>query len=110
MAKLAKCRVCGKPYKICINCGRSGSGYNWRRVACSPECGDIYLQRIIESRRTEPVEEASQKIEQEEKVETPKSDEQKETVTKKQSPKEDLIERGKSFSTKKIFKADKTKE
>lgn len=87
MAKLAECKVCGKPYEVCLNCQRGASGYNWRRVACSPECGDIYLKRVIESRREKPVEETSQKKEKVEKTEA-KTEDVKEVKEIKKTAKE----------------------
>lgn len=45
-----ECRVCGKHYAAC-NSARTGSPiFNWREVACSPECGEVYLELIRESR------------------------------------------------------------
>lgn len=108
MAKLAECRVCGKPYKICINCGRSGSGYNWRRVACSPECGDIYLQRIIESRQEKPDEEALQENKKEEKVEIKEETPVIKTEPEKEKAPSKKTASKKTFSPKNIFEADKT--
>lgn len=88
MAVYAECRVCGKPYKVCYSCESNKSGaYNWRRVACSPECGDIYLQQIIESRK--PVEEKKAQVEPEPKTE--------EAPIKKQSTRK---------KTKKVVEAD----
>ena len=51
MAKMTKkCRVCGKEYEACKS-ARTGSGaFNWREVACSPECGMEYLRQIEVSR------------------------------------------------------------
>lgn len=44
------CRVCGKSYEACQSV-KSGDGvFNWREVACSPECGAIYFQRVMEAR------------------------------------------------------------
>lgn len=44
------CRVCGKEYEPCRTASRRPNVFHWQEVACSPECGAIYLQRIIESR------------------------------------------------------------
>lgn len=44
------CRVCGKEYEPCRTANRRPNVFHWQEVACSPECGTIYLQRIIESR------------------------------------------------------------
>lgn len=51
MAKRMKeCRVCGAQYAAC-NSARTGSTvFNWREVACSPECGEIYLERVLAAR------------------------------------------------------------
>lgn len=45
------CRVCGKEYEPCRTATRRPNVFHWQEVACSPECGAIYLQRIIESRK-----------------------------------------------------------
>lgn len=44
------CRVCGKVYEACRSIKTGDTVFNWREVACSPECGRIYLQRITASR------------------------------------------------------------
>ena len=46
------CRVCGKEYEPCRSAVRSSKVFHWQEVACSPECGAIYLQKITESRKT----------------------------------------------------------
>ena len=51
MAKATKkCRVCGKEYEYCHTVRRVPGIFRWQDVACSPECGSIYLQRVMESR------------------------------------------------------------
>lgn len=45
------CRVCGKEYEPCRTANRRPNVFHWQEVACSPECGAIYLQRITESRQ-----------------------------------------------------------
>lgn len=70
------CRVCGTIYEAC-NSARSGSNvFNWREVACSPECGMAYLDRIAASRSVvEPVKEAAvMRFPRKKKVEKPKPD------------------------------------
>lgn len=47
---IKKCRVCGKEYEACRSANRGDTVFRWKEVACSPECGAIYLQRINESR------------------------------------------------------------
>ena len=45
------CRVCGKEYKACHSAAPNVKGeFRWKEVACSPECGEIYLSRVIASR------------------------------------------------------------
>lgn len=52
------CRVCGAKYEACNSARTGNSAFNWREVACSPECGMVYLDKITASRRiVEPVEE-----------------------------------------------------
>lgn len=53
---MKKCRVCGKPYEACHTMRHNAGVFRWQEVACSPECGSIYLARIEESRRVEKVE------------------------------------------------------
>lgn len=45
-----KCRVCGKEYEGCRSLRRNSSVFQWRSVACSPECGAKYLEMIRKSR------------------------------------------------------------
>lgn len=47
-----KCRVCGKEYEACHSIRRGSNIFRWQEVACSPECGEIYLKRINASRNT----------------------------------------------------------
>lgn len=44
------CRVCGKEYEACRSASRAAGVFRWQEVACSPECGAVYLKRINESR------------------------------------------------------------
>lgn len=44
------CRVCGKEYEPCRTAQRNTNVFHWQEVACSPECGSVYLQLINESR------------------------------------------------------------
>ena len=53
---IKKCRVCGKPYEACRTIRSVAGVFHWQEVACSPECGGIYLARIEESRKAKPVE------------------------------------------------------
>lgn len=46
---IKKCRVCGKDYEACHSV-RKANVFRWQEVACSPECGEIYLRKINESR------------------------------------------------------------
>lgn len=53
---IKKCRVCGKPYVACHTMRNNADVFRWQEVACSPECGSIYLAQIEESRRNDTVE------------------------------------------------------
>ena len=44
------CRVCGKEYESCHSVNRNANVFRWQDVACSPECGATYLDRVNESR------------------------------------------------------------
>lgn len=61
MPRKAECRVCGKSF---IPCGKGADqigAFNWMEVACSPECGQIYLERVIESRKPKQEKKPSKK-------------------------------------------------
>lgn len=51
MALTVACRVCGKEYTPCKNSRYDPNVFNWKEVACSPECGAVYLERVIASRQ-----------------------------------------------------------
>ena len=52
MASVIKvCRICGKEYEACRSANRSAGVFRWQEVACSPECGTAYLDKINESRK-----------------------------------------------------------
>ena len=50
LTALKKCRVCGKDYEACHTVRKDSSTFRWQEVACSPECGNVYLERIMQSR------------------------------------------------------------
>ena len=56
MTPKKQCRVCGKDYEPCHSTKLQPGVFRWREVACSPECGTIYLRRINESRGLVPKE------------------------------------------------------
>ena len=47
---ILKCRVCGKEYEGCRTAKKVDGIFRWKEVACTPECGAIYLDRIRKSR------------------------------------------------------------
>lgn len=54
------CKVCGKEYEYCHTIRRADGVFRYQDVACCPEHGSIYLQRVIASRAEdiEPVKKA----------------------------------------------------
>ena len=51
MAKQTRiCRVCGAEYQACNSIKPGDNKFNWREVACSPECGQKYFQAVMEAR------------------------------------------------------------
>ena len=52
---IKKCRVCGKPYEACRSARNVAGVFRWQEVACSRECGLIYLAKIEESRKIKPL-------------------------------------------------------
>lgn len=47
---MKKCRVCGKSYEACRTLDTRVGVFRWQDVACSPECGSVYLEQILTSR------------------------------------------------------------
>lgn len=52
---IKKCRVCGKSYEACRSARNAANVFHWQEVACSPECGSIYLARIEQSRKNDAI-------------------------------------------------------
>lgn len=48
--KTVACRVCGKQFVPCNKLSSSLGAFNYHSVACSPECGEEYFRRVLESR------------------------------------------------------------
>ena len=45
------CRVCGKQYEACRTARLSTDNvFRWQDVACSPECGAAYFDRVMKAR------------------------------------------------------------
>lgn len=64
------CRVCGKEYQACTTNRLTPGVFRWKDVACTPECGQEYFRRIMESRNVKTVvEEAEPEIVEEVVVE-----------------------------------------
>lgn len=61
MTPMKECRVCGKGYEPCHSTKLQHGVFRWREVACSPECGVIYLRQIRESRGLLPKDEKTPK-------------------------------------------------
>lgn len=45
------CRVCGKMFTPCNKTSSALGAFNYREVACSPECGTEYLRRVQAARQ-----------------------------------------------------------
>lgn len=66
MAKRTKiCRVCGAEYPACNSAKTGSAKFNWREVACSPECGLKYLNAVNEARKTNAAQEPQAVVERE---------------------------------------------
>lgn len=60
-----KCRVCGKEF---VPCGKKSSdinAFNYREVACSPECGQKYLKAVLDARKPKVEEPQKEELQQE---------------------------------------------
>ncbi|WP_369297170.1 hypothetical protein [uncultured Neglectibacter sp.] len=44
------CKVCGKLFTPCNKTSRELGMFNWREVACSPQCGMEYLEQVTAAR------------------------------------------------------------
>lgn len=53
MNRRVPCKVCGKPFTPCNKTSRELGMFNWREVACSPECGMAYLEQVTAGREQE---------------------------------------------------------
>lgn len=45
------CRVCGKMFTPCNKTSSALGAFNYREIACSPECGTEYLRRVQAARQ-----------------------------------------------------------
>lgn len=77
---IKRCRVCGKEYEACRSAKRVDGVYRWKEVACSPECGQVYLARILESRKPVVEEEIVESSIEEKTVEISKPKHKKKKV------------------------------
>ena len=41
------CKICGKMYTPCSDCETDDKVFHWRKVACSYECGQKYLAKVL---------------------------------------------------------------
>lgn len=53
MSETRKCRVCGKSFEVCPAIGNSTNTFEWRKIACSAECGAEYFRQISASRKSD---------------------------------------------------------
>lgn len=44
------CKICGKMYTPCSDCETDEKTFHWRKVACSYECGQKYLEKVLAER------------------------------------------------------------
>lgn len=50
MAATKICKVCGKEYVPCKSIRPADTTFNWRVVACSPQCGEEYFRQVAVAR------------------------------------------------------------
>ena len=58
--QMKACRVCGKRYEACRTARANDGVFRYQEVACSPECGQIYLRRILASRGAQTAQPAAE--------------------------------------------------
>lgn len=85
---IKRCRVCGKEYEACRSAKRVDGVYRWKEVACSPECGQVYLARILESRKPAVEEKIVAASTEEETIEISKPKQEKKKVAAKDAENE----------------------
>ena len=56
------CRVCGKMFTPCNKTSGALGAFNYREIACGPECGAEYLRRVQVARQESAVEKAPDAI------------------------------------------------
>ena len=54
-----KCKVCGNEYEYCHTVRRVAGVFRWQDVACCPEHGVIYLEKVRKSREIEKSDDTS---------------------------------------------------
>lgn len=55
---MAKCPTCGRTFTPCQSVT---SALNWRRIACSYDCAQKYIERVEEQRRKDRIEQSRAK-------------------------------------------------
>ena len=85
---IKRCRVCGKEYEACRSAKRVDGVYRWKEVACSPKCGQVYLARILESRKPAVEEKIVATSTEEETIEISKPKQVKKKVAAKDAENE----------------------
>lgn len=78
------CKVCGREYKYCTT--DLPSAFRWQDVACCKEHGKTYLEMVMRARGQVP-----EAVKTEESAETPKSEEVKTVVAKKETTAEPVV-------------------
>lgn len=85
---IKRCRVCGKEYEACRSAKRVDGVYRWKDVACTPECGQAYLARILESRKPVVEETVVSILSEEETIENSKPKRSKRKIVEESSDNE----------------------
>ncbi len=55
------CKICGNLYTPCGDCERDNVAFHWRTVACSYECGQKYLKKVMTARELDKPKELKSK-------------------------------------------------
>lgn len=50
---IKKCEICGKEYEYCHTLFVGSNAFRWQEVACSPECGKIFFDKVMAVRKAD---------------------------------------------------------
>lgn len=74
------CKICGSAYEYCRTAITGPEMFRWQDVACCPEHGAQYFERVMEARGQKPAEAPAQQEPEAAKAETKQRSRKKKTA------------------------------